>query len=138
MKKIFSILAAVLVYTGAANAQQVASNNGNGTTVSSNESSDASCYCCPKGDYCSNKAGTCALHINVNLVKDGEYYCPVEDNITGAQSGTCPISGKEMKQMHGQCSAGMNNSQGSDDKNNKKSKNNNTKQDQGTTGDSGK
>lgn len=131
MKKLFTILAAMLTYAGVASAQQVAGTNTNdntntAVTTATTSSSDESCYCCPKGDFCSNKPGTCALHVNLNLVKDGEYYCTMEDNVTSDNAGTCPLSGKEMKQMKGKCSA-MNSSDNNENKDskNKDKKNNN-------------
>jgi len=124
MKKILAIFAAVLTYAGAANAQVATTGNDNTTTPAiTTTSSDESCYCCPKGDYCSSQPGTCALHVNVNLVKDGDFYCPIEDNVSSSAGGTCPATGKELKQMKGKCSA-----QNNDKKNDKKKSEGNKEQ----------
>lgn len=100
MKRILTIFAAILGFAGMASAQVASTDNSTTTTTTTGES----CYCCPKGDFCSSQAGTCALHVNLNLVKDGEFYCPMEDNVSGTSAGSCPVSGKELKQMKGRCS----------------------------------
>jgi hypothetical protein len=138
MKKILAIFAAVLTYAGAANAQVATTNNDNAnTTAVTATTSDESCYCCPKGDYCSTQAGTCALHVNVNLVKDGEYYCPMEDNVSSSSAGVCPASGKELKQMKGKCSA-MNGNDKNKKSNEKKSSEGDKSEGEQTPGETGK
>jgi hypothetical protein len=105
MKRILTVLIAVLGFAGAASAQNTTgTNSGNNNTAAETEASEpksegADCYCCPKGDFCSSKPGTCALHINLNLVKDGEYFCPVIDNVIGSTQGYCPGTGNTMKKM---------------------------------------
>lgn len=103
MKKILTVIIAVLGFTGLVGAQNATGTNGSTasatTTAASDSDEETDCYCCPKGDYCSNQAGTCALHVNLNLVKDGEYFCTMEDNITGSSQGSCPVSNKQMKKM---------------------------------------
>ena len=114
MKKILTVMVAILGFAGMANAQGNATTNTASSAVTTTTASEtggsgdegSSCYCCPKGDYCSTQAGTCALHVNLNLVKDGDYYCPMEDNITGSAGGSCPVSNKEMKKMDASKCAG--------------------------------
>lgn len=142
MKRIFAIFAAVLAYTGAANAQVAAADNNN---ANASASIDESCYCCPKGDFCSNEPGTCALHVNINLVKDGDYYCPIEDNVTSSDAGVCPATGKKLKRMKGKCPAMNNESEkknkksGKDDNNEGNKKNEGNKnEDEQNPGETGK
>lgn len=127
MKRILTIFAAILGFAGMANAQATGTENTN-TTSASAASSESSCYCCPKGDFCSTQAGTCALHTNVKLVKDGEFYCPMEDNVTGSNSGSCPVSGQSMVQMDGKCTSGAGFIEGEQAKGKKSNKNKGTEQ----------
>lgn len=118
MKKVLTVIIAALGFTGFVNAQ-----NSTGTstatapaatvttvsTAANTDTDEAECYCCPKADYCSTQPGKCALHYNIDLVKDGEYFCPVIDNVTSGTQGYCPGTGNAMLQMEAtDCIGGSN------------------------------
>lgn len=140
MKRILTIFVAILGFTGMANAQTTETGTGNTkateTTSASAATGESSCYCCPKGDFCSTQAGTCALHTNIKLVKDGEYFCPMEDNVSGSSTGSCPVSGKAMVQMDGKCTSGAGFIEGEakGKKSNKKSKGDEQTKEQNNSG----
>lgn len=133
MKKVLTVLIAALGFTGFANAQSSTTTSSTvapavmvATTSTTTETVDeAECYCCPKGDFCSSQPGKCALHYNIDLVKDGQFYCPMIDNVTGSTQGYCPGTGSEMKQMEAtNCAGGPNQKANESSNNSKKDENN--------------
>lgn len=89
MKKL--IVLTVLLFMGAATYAQ-------DTTKNKQTIKWSPMYICPKCDHTSTTPGKCPGD-NMTMVKEGMYYCKMDDGQVSENAGKCPKCGMEMVKM---------------------------------------